>query len=67
MPKERNGIAIDMRHDEAGELGSLSLVLGPAFFREMAIFVEREVIHCGDISRDIKLVRQTILMVADAI
>src|ERR1019366_3904941 len=67
LPKKWNGIAIDMRHHETRELRPQSLVRGAPFCRETVVFVERELIHRGDIAKDVELSRQANMAVIDAV
>src|ERR1700730_17060796 len=49
LPKERDGVAIDMRHDETRELGALRISRGIDLTPVVRIFGERELIHRGGI------------------
>jgi hypothetical protein len=55
LPKERNGVAIDVRHDKTRELGALRLVRGAALRGETVILGGSESIHRGRIAGKMKL------------
>jgi hypothetical protein len=67
LPKERNGVAIDVRHHEPGELRSLRFIRGAAPPRVTAIFVRCELIHSRDIGGDVHFARQPDMAVIDAV
>ena len=67
LPKEWNGIAIDMRHDETRELGTLRIFRGIDLRPVVRIFGERELIHRGGIVGDMHLARHADMAMIDAV
>lgn len=53
--------------DETRELLTPSLVHGTALHRKTTIFVERELIHQGDVAGNVKLSRQANMAMIDAV
>src|SRR6202045_2338295 len=67
LPKEWDRIAIDMRHDETRELGTLRIFCGIDLRSVVRIFGERELIHRGGIVGDMHLTRHADMAMIDAV
>ena len=59
LPEERDGVAVDVRHDKARELRALCVVGRPAVLREAVVFVVGELVHLRHAVHDVDLGCQT--------